>query len=128
MLVLVVVSAATAAEPGTPYGSKTAELQQQASVLASRAHGALLDLYALDTRYGAAQTRLASLQAQASQLREQQAMLTQQIAATKHSLTVSQHQLGANLRLLYKQGDTDTLAVMLGEEHVVGGVGVERWI
>jgi len=83
-------------------------------VLASRAHGALLDLYALDTRFGAAQTRLASLQAQASQLRAQQAMLAQQIAATRHSLAASQQQLGANLRLLYKQGDTDTLAVMLG--------------
>ncbi len=114
MLVLVVVSAATAAEPGAPYRAKAATLQQQASVLASRAHGALLDLYALDTRFGAAQTRLASLQAEAAQMRRQQAQLAQQIAAAKHSLIVSQQQLGANLRLLYKQGDTSALAVMLG--------------
>ena len=114
MLVLVVASAATAAEPGAPFRNKATALQQQASVLASRAHGALLDLYALDTRYDAAQTRLASLQAQAAQLRGQQALLAQQIDATKRSLTVSQQQLGANLRLLYKQGDTSALAVMLG--------------
>jgi cystine transport system substrate-binding protein len=114
VLVLVVVSAATAAEPGAPFRSKAATLQQQASVLASRAHGALLDLYALDTRFGAAQTRLASLQAQAAQTREQQVLLAQQIAATKHTLVISQQRLGSNLRLLYKQGDTDPLAVMLG--------------
>ena len=83
-------------------------------MLASRAHSALLDLYALDTRFGAAQTRLASLQAQATRLREQQQLLAQQIAATKRTLVVSQQQLGANLRLLYKQGDTDAFAVMLG--------------
>ena len=114
MLVFAVVSGATAAGPGTQYRSRAATLQQQASVLASRAHSALLDLYALDTRFGAAQTRLSSLQAEAEQLREQQMLLAQQIAATERTLTVSQQQLGANLRLLYKQGDTDPLAVMLG--------------
>lgn len=113
-LVFTVVSAATAASPGAPYRGKAATLQQQASLLASRAHSALLDLYALDTRFGAAQTRLAFLQAEAEQLREQQVLLAQQITATKHALAVSQQQLGANLRLLYKQGDTDPLAVMLG--------------
>jgi 3D (Asp-Asp-Asp) domain-containing protein/peptidoglycan hydrolase CwlO-like protein len=114
VLVLVVVSAATAAGPGAPYRGKAATLQQEASVLASRAHGALLDLYALDTRFGTAQAQLASLQAHAAQLRVQQLLLAQQIAATKHTLATSQDQLGANLRLLYKQGDTDALSVMLG--------------
>jgi len=114
LLVFAVASAAAAAAPGTQYRGKAAKLQQQASLLASRAHSALLDLYALDTRFGAAQTRLASLQAEAEQLREQQVVLAQQIAATKQALAVSQQQLGANLRLLYKQGDTDPIAVMLG--------------
>ena len=114
MLVFAVASAATAAGPGEQYRGKAAALQQQASVLASRAHSAVLDLYALDTRLGAAQTHLASLQAEADQLRQQQLLLSQQIAATKHTLSVSQQQLGANLRLLYKQDDTDPLAVMLG--------------
>jgi 3D (Asp-Asp-Asp) domain-containing protein len=114
VLVLVVASAATAAEPGAPFRNKAAALKQQASVLASRAHSAVLDLYALDTRFGVAEMRLASLQAQAAQLRGQQALLAQQVDATKRSLTVSQQQLGANLRVLYKQGDTSALAVMLG--------------
>ena len=114
MLVFAAVSAAAAAGPGRQYRGKAATLEQQASLLASRAHSALLDLYSLDTRFGAAQTRLASLQTEAAQLRAQQVLLAQQIAATKHAVDASQQQLGANLRLLYKQGDTDPLAVMLG--------------
>ena len=83
-------------------------------MLVSRTHGALLDLYAIDTRLGAAQVRLTSLQTQAARLRDEQALLAQQISATRRTLTVSWQQLGENLRLLYKQGDTDPLGVMLG--------------
>lgn len=85
-------------------------------MLASRAHGAVLDLYALDTRFSSAQQTLATLQTQAAHLRDEQTLLAQQISATRRTLAVSQQQLGANLRLLYKQSDTDPLAVMLGAE------------
>jgi len=91
-------------------------------VLASRAHGALLDLYALDTRFSSAQETLASLQTQAARLRDEQVLLTQQISATRHTLVASRQQLGANLRLLYKQGDTDPLAVVLGAESLSDAV------
>jgi 3D (Asp-Asp-Asp) domain-containing protein len=114
LLVFAVASTATAAGPGARDRTRASSLQRQASVLASRAHGALLDLYALDTRFTSAQQKLASLQTQAAQLRAQQAELAQQIAATRQALLTSRSQLGANLRLLYKQGDTDSLAVMLG--------------
>jgi 3D (Asp-Asp-Asp) domain-containing protein len=114
LLVLAVASTATAAGPGPRDRNKATSLQQQASVLASRTHGALLDLYALDTQFTSAQERLATLQTQAARLRAQQAQLIQQITATRHTLVTSRQQLGANLRLLYKHGDTDTLAVMLG--------------
>jgi 3D (Asp-Asp-Asp) domain-containing protein len=80
----------------------------------ARTHGALLDLYALDTRLRAAQARLTSLHAQAARLTRERALLEQQLSATQRTLTVSQHQLGTNLRLLYKQGDVSALAVVLG--------------
>ncbi|MGD0714973.1 MAG: 3D domain-containing protein [Gaiellaceae bacterium] len=116
LLIFAVASAAAAAGPGTRDRAKAHALQQQVSVLASRAHGALLDLYALDTRLGAAQARLTSLQTQAARLRDEQALLAQQISATRRTLAVSWQQLGENLRLLYKQGDTDPLGVMLGAQ------------
>jgi len=112
VLVLFIVSAAAAAGPGTNAGT----LQAQAHALGSRAHRAVLDLYVLDTRLGNAQSRLAALQAEAARLGNEQAQLTLQIAVTRNTLALSQQQLGENLRTLYKQGDTDPLAVMLGAQ------------
>ena len=105
------VSAAAAAGPGD-------SLQNQVSALQARTHRALLDLYALDTRFQTAQLRLASLEAQADRLRRQQSLLEQQLSATEHTLKVSQRQLGANLRMLYKQGDVSALAVVLGAQNL----------
>jgi 3D (Asp-Asp-Asp) domain-containing protein/septal ring factor EnvC (AmiA/AmiB activator) len=107
--VLAVVSAAGAAGPGD-------SLRQQAQSLDSRAHRALLDLYALDSRLHAAQTRLSSLEMQTIQLRNVQMQLLQQLGATRHTLAVSQRRLGNNLSMLYKQGDVSALAVMLGSQ------------
>lgn len=112
VLVLVIVSAAGAAQPG----QTSASLQGQASVLDARAHHALLDLYALDARLQSAQALLASLAAQATELRGQRALLSQQLSATRLTLASSQRLLGHNLRMLYEQGDTDPLAVVLGAQ------------
>jgi cystine transport system substrate-binding protein len=109
--VLLGVSAAAAAGPGD-------SLQNQVSNLQARTHQALLDLYALDTRLTRAQERLASLRTQADRLRQQQILFTAQLSATKHTLKVSERQLGSNLRMLYKQGDISTLAVVLGSQNL----------
>jgi cystine transport system substrate-binding protein len=101
-----------AAGPGT----RASTLRAEENAVAARLHGATLDLYALDSRLGAAQTRLATLQRTAAGLRMQQHELAQQINATKRTLTVSERHLGANLRMLYEQGDTDPVAVILGAE------------
>ena len=108
-LILAVVSAAGAAGPGD-------SLRRQAQSLDSRAHRALLELYALDSRLHAAQTRLSSLELQTIQLRNAQLQLVQQLGATRHTLAVSQQRLGDNLSMLYKQGDVSALAVMLGSQ------------
>ncbi len=112
MLVLAGVSAAAAAGPGS---QQAATLRSQTSGLDSRAHHALLDLYALDTRLQSARARLALLETQSARLRAQRELLSQQLSATQHTLQSSRQRLGQNLRMLYEQGDsTDALAVMLG--------------
>jgi cystine transport system substrate-binding protein len=93
-------------------------LQNQLSSLQARTHRALLDLYALDTRSQTAQSELTSLQAQAARLRRQQTLLRLQLSVTRHTLSVSQHELGLNLRMLYKQGDISTIAVVLGAQNL----------
>jgi 3D (Asp-Asp-Asp) domain-containing protein len=111
-LVLLAVSAATAAGPG----GRAASLRSQAGTLGARAHHALLDLYALDTRYRSAQDALASLQSQESRLQEQQRQLAQQVAATQQTLAASEERLAAHLRMLYEEGDVNTLAIVLGAQ------------
>ena len=108
---LISVSAAAAAGPSV-------SLKNQVNTLQTRTHHALLDLYAIDTRFHTAQSRLASLETEANRLRQQQALLKQQLSATRNTLTVSRQQLGANLRMLYKQGEISTLAVVLGAQNL----------
>ncbi|HEY8029411.1 MAG TPA: 3D domain-containing protein [Gaiellaceae bacterium] len=111
VLLLLAGSPATA---GT--GTQQRALRTQENALATRLHGATLDLYALDSRLGAAQAKFTQLQREATTLRAQQVQLTQQMGAALRTLVVSEQNLGANLRMLYEQGDTDPLAVILGAE------------
>jgi 3D (Asp-Asp-Asp) domain-containing protein len=97
-------------------GSHVSSLQAEENALAGRLHSASLDLYALDSSLAAAQSKLTSLRAEAAHLRLQQLQLAQQISATQRTLTISQQHLGANLRYMYEQGDTDPVAVILGAE------------
>ena len=114
------VSAALLLTAGSPAtaGTGTSEraLRAQEDTLATQLHGATLDLYALDSRLGTAQTRLTQLEREAATLRTQYAQLTQEMGAALRTLAVSQRNLGANLRMLYEQGDTDPIAVILGAE------------
>jgi 3D (Asp-Asp-Asp) domain-containing protein/peptidoglycan hydrolase CwlO-like protein len=101
---LAAVSAATAAGPSS---LNAIEQQRRAAVL---------DLYALESHGTHAQQRLDTLQGQAASLRAQQLMLREQLGATHTTLLVSRRTLGDNLRRLYKQGDVNTLAIVLGAQ------------
>jgi cystine transport system substrate-binding protein len=90
------------------------QLRARNAALGGRAHAALLDLYSLDTRLGAARARLASLSAQAATVRRQRAEVRLRLRIARAALRISQRQLAEHLRALYEQGDTDTLSVVLG--------------
>jgi peptidoglycan DL-endopeptidase CwlO len=116
VLVAAVVSTAAASNSGVPSHHRAAALRVQAQALDSRAHKALLDLYALDARLGTAQTQLAALQSESLRLRTAQSQLAQQVGAAHQSLVVSEGLLAQHLRDLYEQGDVDPLAVVLGAQ------------
>jgi 3D (Asp-Asp-Asp) domain-containing protein len=116
--VLPVVAALVVATPagsGADPSSATAEqLRVDTSVLESRTHRALLDLYSLETQLGAARSRLDGVRREASHVRTQQALARRQVAIAQRALTVSQRRLAARLKLLYEQGQPDPVAVILG--------------
>jgi cystine transport system substrate-binding protein len=111
---VLLLTAGSTATAGT--GAQERALRAQQDALAGRLQGATLDLYALDSRLGAAQAKLTQLQHEAAALRAQQLLLAQQLGAAQRTLVISEQNLGANLRMLYEQGDTDPLAVILGAE------------
>jgi len=116
VLAAAVVSTAAASNPGAPAHHRAAVLRVKAQALDSRAHKALLDLYALDSRLATAQTQLAALENESLRLQVAQSQLAQQVAAAHQSLVVSESLLAQHLRDLYEQGDVDPLAVVLGAE------------
>jgi 3D (Asp-Asp-Asp) domain-containing protein len=90
----------------------------------SRAHQALLDLYALDSRVGAAQARVAYLASEATTLRLERKALRSDLRAARGTIAVTQRQLAFQLRQLYEQGGVDPLAVVFGAESL--GNGLQR--
>jgi 3D (Asp-Asp-Asp) domain-containing protein/peptidoglycan hydrolase CwlO-like protein len=101
---------------GAGASGRVDSLQAQVRALHANARHALLDLYALDTRWHAAQQRLSTLEAQAAALQREDRLLTQQLSSTRETLSVSRRELATNLQVLYKQGDVSPLAVVLGAQ------------
>ena len=110
--VLAFAAAPAAAGPG----SRVQSLHAKESALAARLRGATLDFYALDSRLGSARAKLSQLHVEAARLRIKQQQLALEVGAARRTLAASEKSLGANLRLMYEQGDTDPLAVILGAE------------
>ncbi len=108
------MSAASAAGPGSGYRTRASQIQVQAEQLDSKAHRALLDLYALDTRLEASRRRVTGLESRSQRLRAEQTTLVRRLAVTQRTLTVSQQALAEHLRQLYEQGNVDPIAVVLG--------------
>lgn len=109
VLALGIASGATAAGPTL----KSLESQRRA---------AILDLYSLDSRVTAAQRSLSTLQQRADALKREQSELRQEAVATRDTLHASQLQLAENLRGLYKRGNVNTLAVVLGAQSLDAAV------
>ena len=117
VLTLTAASAALAA-PGSPGHTRTTSAQE----LGSRAHQALLSLYALDSQLHAWRARVASLDHAAAALQRQRSALRQDLDAARTSLKSGQQQLALELRALYERGNVDPVAVMLGADSLTKGL------
>ncbi len=117
VLTLMAASAALAA-PGFPGHARATSAQQ----LSSRAHQALLSLYALDSQLHAWRARVASLEDAAAALQRQRSAIRQELGAARTSLQSGQQQLALELRALYERGNVDPVAVMLGADSLTKGL------
>jgi peptidoglycan DL-endopeptidase CwlO len=92
------------------------DLRAANTALAARTHAALLRLYSLDAQLARAQARLDALTAQAEAVRRERVLTAKRLRIARHDVAAVEAQLGARLRQLYEQGDTDPLAVLLGAQ------------
>jgi 3D (Asp-Asp-Asp) domain-containing protein/peptidoglycan hydrolase CwlO-like protein len=112
------VPARVAADSSTDLRSRAEQLSQQNVQLAARSHSALLELYALDSRLAQERARIVSLRIRTAQVRAERAAAEKRLASARRSLKAAQRALSLRLQVLYEQGDTDPVAVVLNATSV----------
>jgi 3D (Asp-Asp-Asp) domain-containing protein len=120
---LALVGLVPAATVAAGSGPTISGLTQQNADLAARSRGVVLELYSLDSRLARERTRLVELRIRSAEVKGQLAGARQRLRVARHTLKVSERSLAARLQLLYEQGDTDPLAVVLGASSVADALG-----
>jgi 3D (Asp-Asp-Asp) domain-containing protein len=95
-------------------GAAPKRLRERQASLSARSHGALLGLYALDSRLATARSELTALQGRAEALRAEEQLVRRNVAVVQGNLEASQRLLGDRLRTLYEQGEPNAIAILLG--------------
>jgi len=112
------VPGTVAADSASSIRERASQLSLQNADLAGRSRSALLDIYALDSKLARERARLVMLRVRTSQIRAERAAAQRRLRVARHSLSVAQAALARRLQLLYEQGDSDPLAVVLGASSV----------
>jgi 3D (Asp-Asp-Asp) domain-containing protein len=89
-------------------------LEAQNGSLSTQARAAWLSSVSLETRLQQTQAALVRLHARTQAITEQRAEATYSLQLARHTLAVSERRLAERLRILYEQGDTDPMAVLVG--------------
>ena len=100
----------------TAPGRSAADLRSENERLAANGRAAVLELYALESRLARAHDRLAALRAQSDAARRREEAARRHLAIARRALATSQRQLAERLHVLYRQGETDPMAVLLGAD------------
>ena len=98
-------------------------LTQQNADLAARSRGVVLELYSLDARLARERARLVELRVRTAEVKGELAAARQRLRVARQTLKASERSLAARLQLLYEQGDSDPLAVVLGASSVADALG-----
>lgn len=117
------VPATVGADSAPSLRDRAAELKQQNADLAAQSRGVVLELYSLDSRLARERARLVELRMRTAEVKADLAAARRQLRVARHTLTVAQRSLARRLQLLYEQGDSDPVAVVLGATSVADALG-----
>jgi 3D (Asp-Asp-Asp) domain-containing protein/peptidoglycan hydrolase CwlO-like protein len=118
LLLVGLLPAGVAADSASSLRDRASRLTGQNANLASRARGTVLELYSLDSQLAREQARLVQLRIRAAEVKSDLAAARVQLRVAKRSLAAGRRSLARRLQLLYEQGDSDPVAVVLGASSV----------
>jgi 3D (Asp-Asp-Asp) domain-containing protein/septal ring factor EnvC (AmiA/AmiB activator) len=110
--------AAVSADSSADLRNQASQLAQQNTDLAAQSRGVVLELYSLDSRLARERARLVELRVRTAAVKADLAVARTQLRVARTSLTRVELSLARRLALLYEQGDSDPLAVVLGASSV----------
>jgi 3D (Asp-Asp-Asp) domain-containing protein len=105
---------ATALLPALGGADTTPGLRSRTQSLERTEHGALLELYALETSLGRAQRHVSELRSRSTRLAARERQARRSTSVVQDSLGISRARVAAAVRRLYVEGQADPIAVMLG--------------
>jgi 3D (Asp-Asp-Asp) domain-containing protein len=114
--VLAALQLPAASGAGSPSGlrERAQALRSENATLAGRAQATWLSSISLATRLVETRAALVRLQARTQAISEQRAEAEHSLRLARRTLAVSQRRLANRLRILYEQGDSDPMAVLVG--------------
>jgi 3D (Asp-Asp-Asp) domain-containing protein len=115
---LQLLPAASGANSPSELRERAQELRAQNGSLGAQAQAAWLSSVSLGTRLEQTQDALVRLRARTRAIAGQRTEAVQELRVARRTLAVSQRRLGDRLRILYEQGDTDPLAVLVGAKSI----------
>jgi 3D (Asp-Asp-Asp) domain-containing protein len=115
---LQLLPAASGADSPTRLRERAQTLKAQNGSLTAQAQSAWLSSISLGTRLEQTQAALVRLRARTQTIAAHRAEATHSLQLARHTLAVSQQRLAKRLRILYEQGDTDPMAVLVGAKSI----------
>ena len=118
LALVVLLPGPVAADSSSSLRGRASGLAQQNHHLAAQSRGVVLELYSLDSQLARERARLVALRVRTAAVKADLAVARTQLKVARHSLSRARLSLARRLALLYEQGDSDPLAVVLGASSV----------
>jgi 3D (Asp-Asp-Asp) domain-containing protein len=117
------VPTTVAADSSSDLRDRASSLSQQNQDLAAQSRGVVLQLYSLDSQLAREQARLVALRIRSAAVKADLAAARVQLRVANRTLASSQRSLARRLQLIYEQGDSDPIAVVLDASSVADALG-----
>ena len=123
LALVALVPARVSADSASTLRGRASELTQQNQNLAAQSRGVVLELYSLDSQLAREQARLVDLRVRTAAVKADLAVARTQLRVARRTQSKAERSLAQRLALLYEQGDSDPLAVVLGATSVADALG-----